>query len=469
MKNDIGLIGLAVMGKNLILNIERNGSKASVYNRTPQTTDEFLANEAKGKKISGYHELKDFVASLEKPRRIIVMVKAGKPVDDMIQQLKPLVEKGDIIIDAGNSLYKDTERRFAELTAAGIQYIGMGVSGGEEGALWGPSIMPGGEKSSFEKIQPVLEKIAADSDTGRCYAFIGKGGAGHFVKMVHNGIEYGDMQLIAETYDIMRRGLGMKAQEISDVFAKWNEGQLKSYLIEITAKVLKFKEPSSSTHLVDVILDKAGQKGTGGWTVKAAMEEGVAVPTITAAVDARTLSSLKDERVKAAKSYSALSWKKTEKAGKELVEKLMLALYASKICSYAQGFALMSAVSKTENYGLNLSEVARIWKGGCIIRAVFLDRIRKAFNDNPSLPNLLVDPSFQQDMTKSAQAWQDVLTFAVSHGIPTPAMSVSFNYFASYVTESLPANLIQAQRDFFGAHTFERTDKAGIFHNIWGE
>lgn len=469
MKNDIGLIGLAVMGKNLILNIERNGSKASVYNRTPQTTDEFLANEAKGKKITGYHDLKDFVASLEKPRRIIVMVKAGKPVDEMIAQLKPLVEKGDIIIDAGNSLYHDTERRFKELSAAGLQYIGMGVSGGEEGALWGPSIMPGGEKSSFEKIQPVLEKIAADSDTGRCYAFIGKGGAGHFVKMVHNGIEYGDMQLIAETYDIMRRGLGMKAPEIAEIFAKWNEGQLKSYLIEITAKVLKFKEPSSSAYLVDLILDKAGQKGTGGWTVKAAMEEGVAVPTITAAVDARTLSSLKDERVKAAKAYSSLSWKKSEKAGKELVEKLMLALYASKICSYAQGFALMSAVSKSQNYGLNLSEIARIWKGGCIIRAVFLDRIRKAFNDNPSLPNLLVDPSFQQDMTKSAQAWQDVLSFALSHGIPTPAMSVSFNYFASYVTESLPANLIQAQRDFFGAHTFERTDKAGIFHNIWGD
>ncbi len=466
MKNDAGLIGLAVMGKNLVLNIERNGFKVSVFNRTFETTSEFLANEAKGKNITGHKTLEEFVASLEKPRRVLVMVKAGKPVDEVISHLRPLLEKGDILIDCGNSLYKDTERRTAEFEGSGIQYMGMGVSGGEEGALWGPSIMPGGDKSAFEKIEPILKKIAADSDTGRCFAHIGKGGAGHFVKMVHNGIEYGDMQLIAETYDIMRRGLGMSAPEIADIFAKWNEGILKSYLIEITAKVLKHKDPADKAYLVDLILDKAGQKGTGGWTVKAAMEEGVAIPTITAAVDARTLSSLKEERVKAAKIYSSLSWKK-EKGGKELIDKLMLALYASKICSYAQGFALMNAVSKISNYNLNLSEIARIWKGGCIIRAIFLDRIRKAFADNPSLTNLLIDPGFQQDLLKSASAWQDVLVFAVTHGIPAPAISVSFAYFTSYVTENLPANLIQAQRDFFGAHTYERIDKPGIFHTHW--
>lgn len=481
MKNDAGLIGLAVMGRNLVLNIERNGFKVSVFNRTYEVTEEFLAKEAKGKKITGHKTLQDFVASLAKPRKIIVMVKAGKPVDEVISQIKPLLEKDDILIDAGNSFYKDTERRTAELAGTGIYFMGMGVSGGEEGALWGPSMMPGGEKSAFEKIAPVLEKIAADSDTGRCTTYIGSGGAGHFVKMVHNGIEYGDMQLIAETYDLLRRGLGMSAPQIAEIFSNWNKGPLKSYLIEITAAVLTHKESGESSFLVDKILDKAGQKGTGGWTVKTAMDEGVAIPTITAAVDARILSSLKDERAKAARAYqdifstsfrgeaekSRIKNEISPSGRNDFTEKLMLALYASKICSYAQGFALMGTVSKTNHYNLNLAEIARIWKGGCIIRAIFLDRIRKAFTQQPDLPNLLMDPSFQQDLLQSAAPWQEVLTFAISRGIPVPAMGASFAYFSSYRTASLPANLIQAQRDFFGAHTYERTDRPGIFHTHW--
>ncbi|MFA7002038.1 MAG: NADP-dependent phosphogluconate dehydrogenase, partial [Candidatus Omnitrophota bacterium] len=321
--------------------------------------------------------------------------------------------------------------------------------------------------NAYEKLAPVLEKIAADSDTGRCFAYIGKGGAGHFVKMVHNGIEYGDMQLISEAYDILRRGLGVAPDAMADIFSRWNEGPLKSYLIEITARVLKFKEAPQAPHLVDLILDKAGQKGTGAWTVKAAMDEGVAIPTITAAVDARILSSLKAQRLEAAQKYSGLSFAEPAAPDTEFLSKLMRALYASKICSYAQGFALMQTVSQTRGYGLNLAEVARIWKGGCIIRAVFLDRIRRAFSDRADLVNLVVDDGFREDLTGSAGAWREVLAFATARGIPVPAMSASFAYFTSYVTGALPANLIQAQRDYFGAHTYERTDKPGIFHTHW--
>lgn len=467
MSNDVGLIGLAVMGRNLVLNLERNGFKVAVHNRTPSVTDEFLVQEAKGKKIQGFHDLAGFVNSLASPRKVIIMVKAGKPVDEMIQALKPLLKSGDIIIDAGNSLFQDTERRSEALTAAGLLYIGMGVSGGEEGALWGPSIMPGGESQSVSLILPMLEKIAAKADSGPCVTYIGKGGAGHFVKMVHNGIEYGDMQLIAEAYDVMRKGLAMQAPEIGAVFRKWNEGQLQSYLIEITAKVLDFRESPKDPPLVDRILDKAGQKGTGTWTVKAALDEGIAIPTITAAVDARMLSARKEERVLAASLYPPIQSVKAVKPSAAFLNSLMKALYASKICSYAQGFALMKAASEHYSYALNLSEIGRIWKGGCIIRAVFLDRIRQAYQSQPNLKNLILDPGFQKDLASSLEDWKEVLRFGLDHGIAMPAMSASYAYFASLVTAEGSANLIQAQRDFFGAHTYERTDKPGIFHTTW--
>ncbi len=467
MPNDIGLIGLAVMGRNLVLNMERNEFRVAVYNRTPEVTQDFVNHEGRGKKIQGFQDLPGFVSSLIPPRRIVIMVKAGKPVDDVIDALLPLLKPGDIVIDAGNSLYKDTERRSEAVTNAGFHYIGMGVSGGEEGALWGPSIMPGGNADAVQKLLPLLEKIAAKSDSGPCVAHIGKGGAGHFVKMVHNGIEYGDMQLIAETYDLMRKGLHLSPETMSGIFHKWNEGALQSYLIEITAKVLAYKEPQSSSHLVDHILDKAGQKGTGTWTVKAAMEEAVAIPTITAAVDARILSSQKEERLYAASVYPSLKSKSAPKMEIEMLSKLMKALYAAKICSYAQGFALMKAASDHYDYALNLGEIARIWKGGCIIRAVFLDRIRQAYQRQPDLKNLLIDPGFKKDMESSLNDWKDVLRLGLDHGIPMPAMNASYSYFASYVTAQGSANLIQAQRDYFGAHTYERTDKPGIFHTKW--
>lgn len=457
------------MGKNLALNMERNGFCVAVFNRTYSVTEEFLANAAKGKKIAGYKTLKDFAGSLEKPRKIFMMIKAGKAIDELIHQITPLLEKGDILIDAGNSLYTDTERRAAQISSAGVHYMGMGISGGEEGALWGPSIMPGGDKEAYGKLVPILEKIAAKPDSGPCFTYVGEGGAGHFVKMVHNGIEYGDMQLIAEIYDILRRGFNLSPPAISEIFSEWNQGLLKSYLMEITADLLKFKESPDSAYLVDLILDKAGQKGTGGWTVQAAMQEGVAIPTITAAVDARILSALKEERVQAAKIYSKIPALKPTPLGKEFLPKLMLALYASKICCYAQGFALMHTANQTHGYGINLSEIARIWKAGCIIRAVFLERIREAYDQKPDLPNLVMAPGFQPDFYKSLAPWIEALNFAVGCRIPIPALSASFAYFNTYITESLAANLIQAQRDYFGAHQYERIDKPGVFHTRWNK
>ncbi|MBI3316413.1 MAG: NADP-dependent phosphogluconate dehydrogenase [Candidatus Omnitrophica bacterium] len=469
MPNDVALIGLAVMGRNLVLNMERNGFSVAVFNRTYAVTEEFLAGEAGGKKISGFKTLESLIASLQRPRKIILMVKAGPAVDEILNQLIPFLEKDDILIDAGNSFYRDTESRVSRLAERGIHFFGMGVSGGEEGALWGPSMMPGGDKGAYELLAPILEKISAEADSGRCFTYVGRGGAGHFVKMVHNGIEYADMQLIAEIYDLMRRSFGMNPLEISEIFSQWNKGPLQSYLIEITAEILKFRETPESPFLVDLILDKAGQKGTGGWTVQTALEEGIPIPTICAAVDARTLSSQKKERLFAAKKYQNLLLlkSKAERPGKEWMEKLMRTLYAAKICAYAQGFGLMSAVNKNHGFGIDLAEIARIWKGGCIIRAAFLDRIQKAYDADTALLNLITASGFQDDLTPSASAWQDVLNFSLRHGIAVPALSASWNYFLSSVTENLPMNLIQAQRDYFGAHTYERKDKPGSFHTRW--
>ena len=372
------------------------------------------------------------------------------------------------MIDGGNSLHTDTERRCQAAAAAGVHFVGMGVSGGEEGALWGPSLMPGGAEESWRSLEPVLKKIAATSDSGPCVAYMGRGGAGHFVKMVHNGIEYGDMQLISESYQLLKQGLGLSSRETAQVFTEWNAGPLQSYLIEITARIVDFPD-GDGVPLVDRILDKAGQKGTGRWTIEAALAEGVAIPTIAAAVDARALSSIKEERVKAAQAYPQLRRRSAAQPAAISAAKIASALYASKICSYAQGFALLGATGRSRNYGLNLSEIARIWKGGCIIRAKFLDTIRTAFGREPGLSNLLLDAGFATEMTGAYDAWREVLIFAYAQGIPVPAMGASFAYFNSYVSDKLPANLIQAQRDYFGAHTYERTDKPGVFHTQWAD
>ncbi len=465
-KQQIGLIGLAVMGANLARNIERNGFSISVFNRREAPRKDFAERFAAGKNFVVADNLHEFVASLEKPRKIILMVKAGEGVDAVLGQLKELLEPGDIVIDGGNSFFRDTERRAAECQECGLRYLGMGVSGGEEGALWGPSIMPGGDEDAYKEIEPVVRAIAAQTEDGPCCTYIGRGGAGHFVKMVHNGIEYGDMQLIAETYDIARRLVGLSTADLRDLFDRWNQEPLQSYLIEITAKVVDFPDEETGQPLIDVILDSAGQKGTGKWTSQTALEYGIPIPTIAAAVDARILSSMKDERVAAAKMYQVT--KRPWGGHREgFLEALHRALYASKICSYAQGFALMRALSKEEDYELRLDEIARIWKGGCIIRAIFLDRIRNAYQKDPNLTNLLMDPSFSRELLDSHDAWRTVVATAVEAGIPAPAMSASLAYFDSYRSARLPANLLQAQRDYFGAHTYERRDKAGVFHTQW--
>jgi 6-phosphogluconate dehydrogenase len=395
------------------------------------------------------------------------MVQAGKPVDAVIQQLKPLLEEGDIIIDGGNSWFEDTERRTQELEPTGLRYIGMGVSGGEEGALNGPSLMPGGTKSSYEYLSPIFNKIAAQVDDGPCVTYIGPGGSGHYVKMVHNGIEYGDMQLIAEAYDLLKNVGGLSAAQLHEVFAQWNTtDELDSFLIEITANIFPYVDPESKIPLVDLIVDAAGQKGTGLWTVKTALDIGVAIPTITAAVNARIMSSIRDERIAASKQISGPN----AKYGGDIaafVNMVRDALYCSKICSYAQGMALLSTASKTYNWDLNLGEMARIWKGGCIIRAGFLNKIKKAFDENPALPNLLLAPEFKQTILDRQAAWREVIVTAAKLGIPVPAFSASLDYFDSYRRDRLPQNLTQAQRDYFGAHTYKRIDKEGSFHTEW--
>ncbi len=469
-KSQIGLVGLAVMGENLALNIERNGFPITVYNRTGERTEALLAGRAKGLRFTGAKTVQELVASLERPRRIILMVKAGAPVDDMIAQLAPLLEPGDILIDGGNSHFADTRRRDAAIRAKGLHFVGSGVSGGEEGALWGPSLMPGGPKEAYEKIRPVWEKIAAKVDDGPCVTYIGPDGAGHFVKMIHNGIEYGDMQLIAESYDVLRQALGLDAPRLAEIFEEWNKGLLSSFLIEITGKVLRKKDAETGKWLVDLVLDKAGQKGTGKWMSQIALDLGVAIPTVNAAVEGRILSAYKTERVAASKVLSGP--KPTKYAGdpQSLIDAVQDALYASKICSYAQGLLMMKVASDEYKWGLELGEIARIWKGGCIIRAQFLDLIKTAFRKNPGLPNLLLDDHFKAWVTEAQPRWRHVVQTAQSMGIPVLAMSASLAYYDSVRAERLPLNLTQAQRDYFGAHTYERVDKPGQgpFHTEWG-
>ncbi len=469
MAEQIGLIGLAVMGENLVLNLADHGVSVAVYNRTAERTRQFAAGEAKGKSIAPTYSIAEFVGRLEKPRRMILMVKAGAPVDAVINEVVPHLEKGDVVIDGGNSHFPDTERREKVLSAKGLHYVGMGVSGGEEGARYGPSIMPGGTPESYASLKAILEKIAAKTDSGPCVTHIGPRGAGHFVKMVHNGIEYGDMQLIAEAYDVLRRGAGLKPAQLAEVFTEWNKGELQSFLIEITSEIVNFPDDQRTGDvLIDRIDDRAGQKGTGKWTTQAALDLGVCIPTITAAVDARLISGLQEERKRAALVYA--NQPSPSGAGadaKAMVDDVRKALYAAKICSYAEGFAMMAAASKEYGYNLNFGEIARIWKGGCIIRAIFLDRIRQAFGRDGSLPNLLLDSDFSREIADRGAALRKVTGWAIAQGIPAPAFSASLAYFDSYRTKRLPTHLIQGQRDLFGAHTYQRTDKPGTFHTEW--
>jgi 6-phosphogluconate dehydrogenase len=463
----IGVIGLAVMGKNLALNIESRGYSVAVFNRSYEKTEEFLDNEAKGKNFVGSRTIEEFVHSLEKPRKILLMVKAGAATDATIESLKPYLEKDDILIDGGNTFFQDTIRRNQELVELGINFIGTGVSGGEEGALKGPSIMPGGKKEAYELVKPILEAISAKVNGDPCCTYIGPNGAGHYVKMVHNGIEYGDMQLICEAYYIMKNILGLNAEELHEVFADWNKGELDSYLIEITADIFTKKDDETGKPLVDVILDTAGQKGTGKWTSQNALDVGVPLPIITESVFARFISAMKDERVKASKVLSGPEVKPFAGNKKDLIEAVRKALYMSKICSYAQGFAQMRAASEEYGWDLRYGDIAMIFRGGCIIRAQFLQKIKDAYDQEPALANLLLDPYFKEIVEGYQAALRQVISVAIERGIPVPAFASAIAYYDSYRTETLPANLLQAQRDYFGAHTYQRVDKEGIFHTNW--
>ena len=467
-KSDIGLIGLAVMGENLVLNMESKGFQVTVYNRTLKRVDDFLAGRAKGLKIIGAHSIEELVKSLKRPRKIMIMVKAGAPVDDMINTLIPHLEKGDIIIDGGNTHFPDTDRRTALVESKGLLYIGTGVSGGEEGALLGPSIMPGGSPAAWPEVKPIFQAIAAKVDDGTpCCDWVGENGAGHFVKMVHNGIEYGDMQLICEAYHIMRDLLHMSADEMHHVFRKWNEGELDSYLIEITRDILAFKDEDGEP-LVDKILDTAGQKGTGKWTAVTALDVGIPLTLIGEAVFSRCLSALKNERVAASKILSGpgTTFNGDKKA---FINDLKEAVYASKIVSYAQGYQLMRAAAEEFGWKLNYGGIALMWRGGCIIRSAFLGKIKEAFDNNPDIPNLLLDPFFRTKVEKAQAGWRNVVSVGLVNGIPIPAMTSALCYFDGYRCEKLPANLLQAQRDYFGAHTYERIDKprGEFFHTNW--
>jgi len=456
------------MGRNLALNIEDHGFQVAVWNLETPAMEKFVADNA-GKKFVGTKTLAEFVAALEKPRRIMMMIKAGKPVDEVLAQLKPLLEPGDIVIDGGNTHFMETRGREEDLRKSGINFVGMGVSGGEEGARRGPSLMPGGTTDAWQRLKPVLEEIAAKTDSGPCVTHCGPDGAGHYVKMVHNGIEYGDMQLIAEAYDMLSRALGMSAPEIGAVFDRWNEGPLASFLIELTGKVLNVKDPETGKPLVDVVLDKAGQKGTGKWTAEIALDLGIPIPTITAAIDGRVLSSMKDQRVAASRKLRGVTPPPAGADDKEaLVAAVHDALLCAKICSYAQGLQLIQAGSKQYSWGINIQEIARIWKGGCIIRAKLLDDIMRAYERNPSLANLLLDEQFENRVFAAQPAWRRAVALAQGFGIPVPAFSASLAYFDSYRTARLPQNVTQAQRDAFGAHTYERTDKPGVaVHSEW--
>ncbi|MBA2470635.1 MAG: NADP-dependent phosphogluconate dehydrogenase [Chloroflexia bacterium] len=472
-KRHVGVVGLAVMGENLALNIERNGFAPAVYNRTAARTEEFLATRGKGKDVQGTFSLEEFAASLERPRRILLMVKAGAPVDAVIEELAPHLEEGDILIDGGNSLFVDTERRSTEVADRGFQFVGMGVSGGEEGALWGPSMMPGGPAEAYEALRPILEAIAAKSEYGPCVTHIGPGGAGHYVKMIHNGIEYGDMQLIAEVSHIMRRALGMTMPAIGDVFERWNTGKLESFLIEISATVAKHIDPDTGKPLVDVILDKAEQKGTGRWTSINSYELGTPIPVIDAAVISRAISSFKPQREYASTILTGPGSdgiKLPQVPDREAtIDALEDALYFSKISSYAQGMALLKVASDTYEWNLNFAEIARIWTAGCIIRARLLAPIMDAYTNDPDLANLMFDPFFTGEINASMSHVRTAIHTALDFGIPTPALSAALNYVDAYRSAVLPADLIQGLRDYFGAHTYQRRDKEGTFHTEWME
>jgi 6-phosphogluconate dehydrogenase len=466
---DIGLIGLAVMGENLVLNMESKGFQVAVFNRTAAVTEKFAAGRGNGKNIQPTTTMEEFVGALQRPRKVMIMVKAGAPVDAVISQLVPFLEKGDVIIDGGNSLFTDTQRRCQELEGRGIHFVGCGVSGGEEGALKGPSLMPGGPRASWEIIAPIFTRIAAQVDGEPCCRYMGPDGAGHYVKMVHNGIEYGDMQLICEAYAILSGVLDLNAAELADIFSEWNRGDLDSYLIDITSQIFRKHDLETGKPMVDVILDKAGQKGTGIWTLQSAIQQSIVISTINAAVEARVISSRKEERVKASKILPQPKIEKFKGDRNELITAVRDALYASKIVSYAQGMELLGAASKEFNWNLNFGDIATIWRGGCIIRAKFLNRIVEAYERDPALHNLLLDPYFTDIIQKTQHNWRIAVATAIEQGVAVPAFSASLAYFDSYRQARLPSNLLQAQRDFFGAHTYERVDKPGVFHTEWLE
>lgn len=470
----LGLIGLAVMGQNFALNVAEKGFDIAVYNRSYDKTEACVRRAEKeglGKNLHGFKDLKEFIVSLERPRRVMMLVKAGAPVESTIDLLMPLLEKGDIIIDGGNEWYENTEHRQKKVAEKGLMYLGMGVSGGEEGARNGPALMPGGTEEAYKHIEDIVRKVAAQVDDGPCVTYVGNGGAGNFVKMVHNGIEYGDMQLISEAYDILKTVGGFSNEELGEAFDEWNKTELSSFLIEITALIFKKKDEDGKGYILDSILDKTGMKGTGKWTVQQAAEMSVAAPTIEASLDGRFVSGLKDERVKAAKFYEKFGVKGPSEMSNvqksELSTAVRKALYASKICSYAQGLNIIRAKSISMGWNIEMGELTRIWKGGCIIRAGFLDDIKNAYKRNPDLENLVLDEWFANKLAERQDAWRDVVKIAITNGLGTPGMTASLSYFDSIRRARLPANLVQAQRDFFGSHTYERTDKDGWFHTVW--
>ena len=468
-KSDIGLIGLAVMGENLVLNMESKGFRVSVYNRTVEKVDKFVQGRGKDKNIFGARSLEEFVSSLKSPRKVFLMVKAGQAVDDFIEKLIPVLDPGDVIIDGGNTHFPDTARRTAYVESKGLLYIGTGVSGGEEGALKGPSMMPGGSPAAWPLVKPIFQSICAKVDNGQpCCDWVGEGGAGHFVKMVHNGIEYGDIQLICECYHIMKELLGMSNEEMHETFAEWNKGDLDSYLVEITRDILA-KKDEDGNYVLDYILDTAGQKGTGKWTAISALDAGVPLTLIGESVFARCLSAQKEERVAASKILQGPAPAKFAGDRKAFLEDLRKALFAAKVVSYAQGYALMKAAAKEYGWNLNYGGIALMWRGGCIIRSVFLGKIKEAFDNNPDIANILLDPYFSGKLAEAQSGWRNVLAQAIVNGVPAPCLSAALEYYDGYRCERLPANLLQAQRDFFGAHTYERTDmpRGQFFHTNW--
>jgi 6-phosphogluconate dehydrogenase len=464
-----GLIGLGVMGENLALNIEDHGFSVALWTRTDTKVQRFIDRSGEGRRWIGTRTLEEFVAALSSPRLILLMVKAGEPVDEMLERLAPLLSPDDVVVDSGNSFFRDTQRREAAMHARGISFVGMGVSGGEEGARYGPSLMPGGTRAAYDLLRPILESIAATTDSGPCVTYVGPDGAGHFVKMVHNGIEYGIMQAIAEAYDLLRRGLDLPADDVAGIFAEWNRGPLESYLVDVAAQVLAARDPETGNPLVEMILDQAGQKGTGRWTAQSALDLGVPIPTIAAAIDARILSSMKDERVTASTLLTSMTAGRVTGDARETVAAIHDALRGAMVCSYAQGMALLRTASGEYGWNVDLREVARIWKGGCIIRARLLDTLMHAFERAPDLPNLLLDAGVRSWLSKAESGWRNTVVAAVTAGIPASGMSASLAYFDSYRSARLPQNLTQAQRDFFGAHTYQRADRpdGGFVHTDW--